>query len=139
MGEQPHTIKLKIKWRFDFGCRIINIFYKTVTMSVGRKFLKCYINFKYNKKENIIMQNMDRMKGIFIDQIKGMTVEQHIELNNILCERYDFNPNLFDKSVIFTCEDCRKLYGKCTGSEETEECDKRFIKYMEGEVDDKNN
>jgi len=82
------------------------------------------------------MKNIDRMKGIFIDQIKNMSIDQHKRLNDILCEQYDFNPKSVNEAAIFTCEDCRKLYGKCIESERTEECDERFIKYMESEVGD---
>ena len=80
------------------------------------------------------MKNINRMKMAFINQITNMTVEQHKRLNDILCEEYDFNPKNIDKATIFTCEDCRKLYGKCIESKRTEECDKRFIKYLESEV-----
>lgn len=80
------------------------------------------------------MKNIDRMKQVLIDQIKNMTVEQHKRLNDILCEEYDFNPEYVNKSAIFTCEDCKKVYGKCIESERTEECDERFVKYLESEV-----
>ncbi len=77
------------------------------------------------------MQNIDRMKLVLIDQITNMTVDQCKRLNDILCEEYDFNPESVNKAVIFTCDDCKKLYGKCIESEQTEECDERFIRYME--------
>ena len=82
------------------------------------------------------MKNVDKMKEILIDQIKNMSVDQCKRLNDILCEEYDFNSGSVNKAAIFTCEDCRKLYGKCIESERTEECDERFTMYMESEVDD---
>ena len=82
------------------------------------------------------MKNFDRVKQLLIEQIKNMTVEQYKQFNEILCEEYDFNPKTVNKAVIFTCKDCRKLYGKCIESEQTEECDKRFEKYMNSEVSD---
>lgn len=80
------------------------------------------------------MKNIDRMKLILINQITNMTTEQFKRLNDILCEEYDFNPRYINKAAIFTCEDCRRLYGKCIKSEGTEECDDRFMKYLENEV-----
>lgn len=77
------------------------------------------------------MKNIDRMKLALIDQITNMTVEQHKKLNDILCDEY---PKGLNKAAIFTCEDCRKLYGKCVESIRTDECDERFIKYLESEV-----
>lgn len=81
------------------------------------------------------MKNINRMKLALIGQITNMTTEQFKRLNDILCEEYDFNPRYIDKAAIFTCEDCRRLYGKCIKSEETEECDERFMKYLESEVE----
>ena len=80
------------------------------------------------------MKNIDIMKLSLIDQITNMTTEQFKRLNDILCEEYDFNPGYINKDALFTCEDCRRLYGKCIESERTEECDKRFMKYLESEV-----
>lgn len=80
------------------------------------------------------MKNIDRMKLALIDQITNMTTEQFKRLNDILCEEYDFNHRCINKSAIFTCEDCRRLYGKCIKSEQTKECDERFMKYLESEV-----
>ena len=80
------------------------------------------------------MKNIDRMKLALIDQITNMTTEQFKRLNDILCEEYDFNPKYINKAAIFTCEDCGRLYGKCIESERTEECDERFMKYLESEV-----
>lgn len=77
------------------------------------------------------MKNIDRMKLALIDQITNMTVEQHKKLNDILCDEY---PKSLNKAAIFTCEDCRKLYGPCIESIRTDECDERFIKYLESEV-----
>lgn len=82
------------------------------------------------------MKNIDRMKQVLVDQIKNASIDQYKRLNDILCEEYDFNPESVNESVIFTCEDCRKLYGKCIESERTEECDEQFIRYMESEVGD---
>lgn len=82
------------------------------------------------------MKNIDKMKLSLINQITNMTVNQYKRLNDILCEEYDFNPDSVNKAVIFTCEDCRKLYGECIESERTEECDERFIRYMKNEVGD---
>ena len=80
------------------------------------------------------MKNIDRMKLALIEQITNKTTEQIERLNDILCEEYDFNHGYVNKAAIFTCEDCRRLYGKCVESERTEECDERFIKYLESEV-----
>lgn len=80
------------------------------------------------------MKNIDKMKLVLIDQITNMTTEQFKRLNDILCEEYDFNPEYINKAAIFTCEDCGRLYGKCIKSERTEECDERFMKYLESEV-----
>lgn len=82
------------------------------------------------------MKNIDRMKQNIIRQIEDMTVEQYKRLNNILCEKYDFNPESVNKTIIFTCQDCKKLYGKCIESKRTEECDERFVRYMKSEVGD---
>lgn len=80
------------------------------------------------------MKNIDRMKLALIVQIINMTTEQFKKLNDILCEEYDSNPRYINKAAIFTCEDCKRLYGKCIESERPEECDERFIKYLENEV-----
>lgn len=79
------------------------------------------------------MKNIDRIKQALINQITNMTKEQIKRLNDILCEEYNFNPGYVNKVAIFTCEDCRRLYGKCVESERTEECDERFMKYLESE------
>lgn len=80
------------------------------------------------------MKNIDRMKMALIVQIINMATEQFKKLNDILCEEYDSNPRYINKDAIFTCEDCRRLYGKCIESERPEECDERFIKYLENEA-----
>lgn len=80
------------------------------------------------------MKNFDMVKQLLIEQITNMTVNQYKRFNDILCEEYDFNPMTVNKAVIFTCKDCRKLYGKCIESEQAKECDERFEKFMNSEV-----
>lgn len=58
------------------------------------------------------MKNIDRIKLALINQITNMTKEQIKRLNDILCEEYNFNSKYVNKAAIFTCEDCRRLYGK---------------------------
>ena len=71
------------------------------------------------------MNNLEKMKQDIISQIEKMGVKEFEKLMDILVECND--EEIFDISRMFTCDFCRKKYGKCT--EEKDECSGRFEKY----------
>ena len=73
------------------------------------------------------MNNLEKMKQDIISQIRKMDVEEFEKLMNILVEYEEANKIILDVSNLFTCDCCRKKYGKCLS--ETDECSVRFEKY----------
>ena len=80
------------------------------------------------------MKNIENVKKLLIKEIENMTVEQHIKLNDMLCEDYDFDPKSVNKEIIFNCEDCSKIYGACADTERTDECDRRYVHFLNSEA-----
>lgn len=83
------------------------------------------------------MKKIDEMKMAIINQIKNMDTETFLELQDTLIDfRAELEPTL-DLSFVFTCNQCRKLYGDCKEDDESgepEECIKRFAEYGQREV-----
>lgn len=73
------------------------------------------------------MNNLEKMKQDIISQIEKMNVKEFERLMDILVECDEANEKILDVSNLFTCDYCRKTYGKC--SNESDECSSRFKKY----------
>lgn len=74
------------------------------------------------------MKNLDKMKQSLIYSIQQMTMSEYRQLNDFLCELYDFNSDsVINKAAIFTCKDCKNIYGKCC--DKIDECNERFERY----------
>jgi hypothetical protein len=65
--------------------------------------------------------------GSIISQIEKMSVR---ELSNSGV----VSKTIINLSEVLTCDDCRKKYGGCN-AEETNDCDKRFIKFSVEKVE----
>lgn len=76
------------------------------------------------------MTQLEKMKKQIILQIEKLDINDFEELNDLLSEQPYF-PN---KSMFFTCKDCRKKYGNCSEEDRLTECSERFKKYILSEV-----
>lgn len=73
------------------------------------------------------MNNLENMKKRIIEKIEEMNCREFEKLTDALAES-EIN---FDKSVFFTCDQCRKKYGNCCPDGDksdvnTEVCSERF-------------
>ena len=80
------------------------------------------------------MTNIEKIKEIMCDAIRNMSDE---ELFDLIAEEEEFLDNKgeslhFPKEALFTCVDCRNMYGDCERQSEDEgigPCLERFVKY----------
>ena len=77
-----------------------------------------------------VMTNLEKMKNILTEQIKGMDVTEFERLLEILGEhRYpEERLDSLDLSGMFDCETCKKEYGSCNEDDE-DRCSRRFAKF----------
>lgn len=76
------------------------------------------------------MTNLEKMKNILTEQIKGMDVTEFERLLEILGEhRYpEEKLDSLDLSGMFDCETCKKEYGSCNEGDE-DRCSRRFAEF----------
>lgn len=81
------------------------------------------------------MTKLDEMKKYIVDQIMEMDTGKFLAFQDTLIDfRTELEPTL-DLSFVFTCDQCRKLYGNCKKNNENcdaGECIKRFTDYGNG-------
>ena len=80
------------------------------------------------------MNNLEKMKSQIIKKIEQMDVKEFEIFTYMLEDMLEESNIKFDKSVLFTCDQCREKYGNCNsdGNEDdyrTEICSERFQKY----------
>lgn len=76
------------------------------------------------------MTNLEKMKNILTEQIKGMDVTEFELLLEILGEHRSPEERLdsLDLSGIFDCAACKKEYGTCNEDDE-DRCSRRFAEF----------
>ena len=91
----------------------------------------------------IYMKNIDRMKESLIRQIQAMDIDDYERLNSALCQKipYPYGNDtgwcVVDRSAVLTCEECSRIFGRCTfdARESCDLCEVRFELYAEMESD----
>lgn len=81
-----------------------------------------------------IDNNLHRMKTSIISQIENMSVREFQNFVVLLSNSGVVSKTIIDLSEVLICDDCRKKYGDCN-AEETNDCDKRFIKFSVEKVE----
>lgn len=85
------------------------------------------------------MTNIEKIKEIMCGTIRSMSDK---DLFDLISEEEEYLENrgeslYFPKEVLFTCDDCRSMYGDCESRSEDEgikPCLQRFVKYGHTEV-----
>lgn len=72
------------------------------------------------------------LKRNIIAQIMNMDNDQLRQLNDLLIDQFDD----IDKSILFTCQNCERKFGKCPGDDicpedNLKECQIRYNKYIQ--------
>ena len=78
--------------------------------------------------------NMACFIGSIISQIEKMSVREFQNFVVLLSNSGVVSKTIINLSEVLTCDDCRKKYGGCN-AEETNDCDKRFIKFSVEKVE----
>ena len=81
-----------------------------------------------------IDNNLHRMKTSIISQIEKMSVREFQNFVVLLSNSGIVSKTIINLSEVLTCDDCREKYGGCN-AEETNDCDKRFIKFSVEKVE----
>lgn len=72
--------------------------------------------------------------GSIISQIEKMSVREFQNFVVLLSNSGVVSKTIINLSEVLTYDDCRKKYGGCN-AEETNDCDKRFIKFSVEKVE----
>lgn len=77
-------------------------------------------------------RQISNLKRNIIAQIMNMDNDQLRQLNDLLIDQFDD----IDKSILFTCQNCERKFGKCPGDDicpeyNLKECQIRYNKYIQ--------
>lgn len=75
---------------------------------------------------------ISNLKRNIIAQIMNMDNDQLRQLNDLLIDQFDD----IDKSILFTCQNCKRKFGKCPGDDifpedNLKECQIRYNKFIQ--------
>ena len=80
------------------------------------------------------MNHLEESKKKLISRIQEMSVDEYDKLTGMLYDEPKKYYELFGPGIMFVCEDCEGMYGKC--HDDADECAARFRKYMSGNVEE---